>query len=36
MGLYLTRRILEEQGGTVCVKSGRTGGSKFVITLPKE
>ena len=36
VGLYLTRRILEEQGGTVCVKSGRTGGSKFVITLPKE
>lgn len=36
VGLYLTRRILEEQGGTVCVKNGRTGGSKFVITLPKE
>lgn len=36
VGLYLTRRILEEQGGTVCVKNGRTGGSKFVIILPKE
>lgn len=36
VGLYLTRRILERQGGTVCVKTGRNGGSVFVMTLPIE
>lgn len=36
VGLYLTRRILEQQGGTVCVKAGRSGGSIFVMTLPKQ
>lgn len=35
VGLYLTRRILEQQKGTVCVKTGRKGGSNFVMTLPK-
>lgn len=35
VGLYLTRRILEQQGGTVCVKTGRSGGSNFVMTLPR-
>lgn len=36
VGLYLTRQILERQKGTVFVKPGRNGGSKFVMTLPKE
>lgn len=35
VGLYLTRQILERQGGTVCVKNGGNGGSNFVMTLPK-
>ena len=35
VGLYLTRQILERQGGTVCVKNGGHGGSNFVMTLPK-
>ena len=34
VGLYLARRILEEQGGTICVKPGNSGGSTFVLTLP--
>lgn len=34
VGLYLARRILEEQGGTICVKPGNSGGSNFVLTLP--
>ena len=34
VGLYLARRILEAQGGTVCVKRGRRGGSNFIVTLP--
>ena len=36
VGLYLTRWILEQQGGTICVKTGKTGGSNFVMTLPKK
>lgn len=35
VGLYLTRQILERQGGTVCAKNGGNGGSNFVMTLPK-
>ena len=35
VGLYLTRQILERQGGTVCMKNGGNGGSHFVMTLPK-
>lgn len=34
VGLYLTRRILEEQGGTVSVKSAAGGGSIFTVHLP--
>lgn len=34
VGLYLTRRILEEQGGTVSVKSTAGKGSIFIIHLP--
>ena len=34
VGLYLARRILEAQGGTICVKRGRRGGSDFIVTLP--
>lgn len=34
VGLYLTRKILEEQGGTVSVKASPTGGSIFRVTLP--
>ena len=33
VGLYLSRRILEAQGGTICVKKGRKG-SVFVVTVP--
>lgn len=36
VGLYLARKILEEQGGTICVKPGRETGSCFVMTIPKE
>lgn len=34
VGLYLTRKILEDQGGTVSVKSKLGEGSTFVIQLP--
>lgn len=34
VGLYLTRKILEEQGGSICVKKGKKG-STFQITFPK-
>ena len=34
VGLYLTRKILEEQGGTIRVKKGKKG-SLFQLTLPK-
>lgn len=33
VGLYLTRKILEAQGGTICVKKGRKG-SVFLVTVP--
>lgn len=35
VGLYLTRRILEEQGGSIRVKKANSGGSIFQMTLPK-
>lgn len=35
VGLYLTRKILEEQGGSIRVKKGKRG-SIFQMTLPKE
>lgn len=35
VGLYLTRRILEEQGGSIRVKRANSGGSIFQMTLPK-
>lgn len=34
VGLYLTRKIIEEGGGTISVRPGREGGSIFVIQLP--
>ncbi len=34
VGLYLCRKILEEQGGTVTVKEGKEKGSVFVVQLP--
>lgn len=34
VGLYLTRRILEDQGGTVSVRSESGEGSTFIIQLP--
>lgn len=34
VGLYLSRRIIEEQGGTVSVKSAEGQGSVFVVRLP--
>lgn len=34
VGLYLSRRILEEEGGTVSVKSNNSRGSIFIIQLP--
>lgn len=34
VGLYLSRKILEDQGGTVSVKAARKQGSVFVVQLP--
>lgn len=34
VGLYLTRRILEDQGGTVSVRPAAGGGSIFAVQLP--
>lgn len=34
IGLYLSRKILEEQGGTLSVKAARRQGSVFVVQLP--
>lgn len=36
VGLYLARKILEEQKGTICVKAAPEGGNNFVVTLPKK
>lgn len=36
VGLYLTRKIIEEQGGTVSVKASPKRGSIFRVTLPLE
>lgn len=36
IGLYLSRRILEQQKGTIFVKAGKSGGSCFIMTLPKK
>lgn len=35
LGLYLSRRIVEEHGGTITVTSAPSEGSRFTITLPK-
>lgn len=35
IGLYLTREIIEKQGGYVVVKPGDVG-NRFVVVLPKE
>lgn len=35
IGLYLSRKILEEQGGTLSVKAGGSQGSIFVVQLPR-
>lgn len=34
VGLYLTRRILEEQGGTISVKPAASKGGVFIVHLP--
>ena len=34
VGLYLARRILEEQGGTISVKSASKKGSVFIVHIP--
>lgn len=34
VGLYLSRKIIEDQGGTVSVRSGKRGGSIFVVQIP--
>jgi signal transduction histidine kinase len=36
LGLYLTRRIVEEMGGTVQIRSRQGEGSEVVIVLPQE
>lgn len=36
IGLYLARRIIEEQGGAVSVKAGKAGGSEFCVLLRKQ
>ena len=35
VGLYLTRKIFEDQGGSILVKSKIGSGSKFMLMLPK-
>ncbi|MGN0596381.1 MAG: ATP-binding protein, partial [Ruminiclostridium sp.] len=35
VGLYLTRKIFEDQGGSILVKSKIGSGSKFTLMLPK-
>lgn len=35
VGLYLTRKILEEQGGSIMVKSKENEGSTFTLLIPK-
>lgn len=34
VGLYLVRKILEDEGGTVSVSAAREGGSIFIVQLP--
>ena len=34
VGLYLSRKILEDQGGTISVRKGQRSGSNFIVTLP--
>ncbi|BBM17246.1 hypothetical protein G15_0888 [Enterococcus avium] len=34
VGLYLTRKIIEEQGGTIMVKRNHPKGANFQLTLP--
>ena len=34
LGLYLTKRIIEEHGGTIAVKSSVLGGSDFYFKIP--
>lgn len=34
VGLYLSRKIIEDQGGTVSVRSGKGGGSIFIVQIP--
>lgn len=34
VGLYLSRKILEDQGGTISVRKGQRSGSDFIVTLP--
>ena len=36
VGLYLSRKILEQQGGTVSVRAAKKQGSVFVVQLPLE
>ena len=35
VGLYLSRKIIEDSGGTVSVYSAESGGSRFVVQLPR-
>jgi signal transduction histidine kinase len=34
LGLFVTQRIVEEQGGTIAVESEEGGGSRFLLTFP--
>lgn len=34
LGLYITRQLMEEQGGTISVQSRRGSGTTFTLTLP--
>ena len=36
LGLSVSKRIIEEHGGTISVSNRETGGASFVITLPRE
>ena len=36
LGLYITRQIVERHGGTIYAESPRDGGTRFVVSIPRE
>jgi PAS domain S-box-containing protein len=35
LGLWVSRQIMDDHGGTILAKSGKEGGTTFILTLPK-